>query len=119
MSIPITRRFSSPGAGVVGVPQIMTDNETTLAFFLSGPNVILDVVNDPDPAAGNFYTIAVFSGSIDTGVRFYSNAMSPLVTGRLPMGPIALKGGQYQFRVTQTAGVAAILNILVKFQRPP
>jgi len=112
---PTNKRFSTPGVGVVGIPQIATDNETTLNFFTTKPNAILDVVNDPDAAAGDYYTIALLHGSIDTGKRWFSNSISPLSAGRLRPSPVKLSGGQYQLRVTQTVGVAAIHHIVIQF----
>ncbi|MEM2695975.1 MAG: hypothetical protein QXU09_03465 [Thermoproteota archaeon] len=117
MSVPILRRFTGT-ITATGQWVTMTDDETGLPFFDTTANVILDVVNDPDPAAGNRYVIALFSGSIDTGVRFYSTAMSPASAGRVAVGPIQLKGGQYQLKVMQTAGTAANYSIVVKFAKP-
>mgnify|MGYP001163034437 CR=1 FL=1 len=112
---PINKRFSTPGVGVIGVMQIAADNETTLPFFTTRPNAIIDIVNDPDPAAGDFFTIALWHGAVDTGLRWFTNSISPLSAGRIRPSPVKLSGGQYQLRITQTAGVAAVHNIVVQF----
>lgn len=114
---PIIRRFT---AAISNLNQwvIATDDETTLSFVETQPNVILDVVNDPDPASGNRYVVGLWSGGTDTGVRFYSTSMSPASAGRVAVGPINLKGGQYQFRVQQVAGTAANYSFIVKFNAP-
>lgn len=114
---PVNKRFSTPGVGVVGVVQVANDNETLLNFFSTGPNVILDIVNDPDPAAGDAYTIALWNGGKDTGKRWFSGGISPLTAGRIRPSPVKLAGGQYQIRITQTAGVAAIHNVVMQFAR--
>ena len=111
----VTKRFSTPGVGVLGVVQNAVDNETALAFFSTKPNSIIDFVNDPDAAAGDFYLIALWHGSVDTGKRWFSNSISPLSAGRIRPSPVALSGGQYQIRITQTLGVAAIHNVLIQF----
>jgi len=114
MGDPVNKRFSTPGVGVLGVVQNAVDNETALAFFSTKPNAIIDFVNDPDPVAGDFYLIALWHGSTDTGKRWFSNSISPLSAGRIRPSPVKLSGGQYQIRITQTAGVAAIHNVLVQ-----
>lgn len=111
---PTNKRFTTPGAGVIGTMQIAADDETTLNFFTTRPNAILDVVNDPDPAAADYYTIALWHGSMDTGKRWFSNAISPASAGRLRPSPVKLSGGQYQIRITQTAGVAAVHSIVIQ-----
>ncbi len=52
MALPVVRRYTSV-VGVINVFNNMTDDKTTLAqFTLFKPNIILDIVNDPTPAAG-------------------------------------------------------------------
>ena len=116
MSVPVLRRFT---ATISALNQwvVAVSDDTGLEFFQSGANAILDAVNDPDPASGNRYEIALYNGTVDTGVRFYSSAMSPASAGRIAIGPIALKGGQYQFKVRQVAGTPANYSFVVKLAK--
>jgi len=116
MPVPIMRRFSKPAVGVLNVQDLMTDDITTLTFVnITKGNVIQDMFNDPDPGAADDYTMELFKNSISTGRNFFSNAMSPASAGRASVGPIPISAAQYQFGNTQTAGVAAINSIVVKF----
>ena len=119
MVAPVIRRFTA-SISALNTAVNAVDNETNLTYIhVSGKNQILDVVNDPDPVAGNRYVIAVYKGGRDTGVRFYSSSMSAGSAGRVAVGPIDLLGGDYQFRVTQVAGTAADFSFIVKFLAPP
>jgi hypothetical protein len=111
----IRRRFTTPGVGVIGTPQLMVDDESLLVFFNTRPNVILDVVNDPDAAAGDDYTIQLLKGGIDTGQRFYSNSLSAALGLRVA-NRVTLSGGAYQLRCVQNAGVAAVHSIILRLQ---
>lgn len=117
MAEPILRRFSKPSAGTVNVQQLMTDDITALTFLqLNQGNVILDMFNDPDPAATQRYTIELFKNSISTGRNFFTTAMSTSSAGRAAIGPIRLAAGQMQLGVKQTAGTAAAnCSVVVKF----
>lgn len=114
---PIQRRMSKPNAGTVQVQELMTDDITLLTFIqLSIQNTILDIYNDPDPAATVRYTDELFKNSISTGRNFFSSAMSTTSAGRAAIGPIGVKPGQLQMGSTQTAGTAvASSNIVIKF----
>lgn len=112
---PTNKRFSTPAAGTVGTPQNAIDDETTLNFFSTRPNAILDVVNDPDPTATDIYRIDLWHGSVDTGKRWFSGSISPASAGRLRPSPVKLSGGQYQLRITQTAGTAAVYHVIIQF----
>jgi len=115
---PIQRRMTKPNAGTVAVQELMTDDVTTLTFIqLSIPNTILDIYNDPDPAASVRYTDELFKNSISTGRNFFTNSMSTASAGRAAIGPLRLNVGQMQMGSTQTAGTAVATNsIIVKFQ---
>ncbi len=114
-AIPVIKRFTGTVAAL-NTDYTMTDDETALTFVnVKAGNVILDIVNDPDPSAGNIYMVSLFVGGKDTGRRFFSTSMSPASAGRINIGPLPLKGGTYQFRVRQTAGTAANYSIIVKF----
>jgi hypothetical protein len=119
-NIPLLRRFNATISALNTLVNAV-DQETGQVFlFVNKPNMILDVVNDPDPASGNYYTIQLWKGGKDTGIRFYSTGLSPNSAGRVNVGPIPLiGGGNYHFKVVQTAGTAANYNFVVKFANPP
>lgn len=121
MAIPCIRNLEKLAAGVLGTPVLMTDAETGLTFVnITRNNAILDVVNNPlAVVAGDFYTINLLKNGIDTGRRFYSQAMASASAGRIAVGPIMLSPGNYSFLITQTAGVAAVFAIAVKFADTP
>jgi len=114
---PIQRRMTKPNAGTVNVQELMTDDITGLTFIqLNRPNNILDMYNDPDPAASVLYTDELFKNSISTGRNFFTSAMSTASAGRAAIGPIRLAAGQMQLGSTQTAGTAVASNsVVVKF----
>ena len=117
MDNPQNKRFTFVAPAALNVAVIGIDQESTLAFFVTGQNAILDLVNDPDPGAGLLYTYALWHGSTDTGKRWYSNSVSPLSAGRIRPAPLVLSGGQYQIRATQTLGAVAAVNIIVQLAR--
>lgn len=114
--MPAQRRFTALTSGVaLGVQVIAADDESTLAFVYTGPNMIVDVVNDPDPATGDELVWQLYNGGTDTGVRFYSTAMSSASAGRMAQGAIKLNGGNYQLRAIQRAGTPADNSIILRF----
>ena len=121
MVAPLIRRFTRvlPLALNAFLPAL--DDETGLTFIrvTKGGVMILDVVNDPDPAAGLTYTIAIFKAGVDTGRRFYTTSLTPLSAGRISVGPIDLSPGDYFFQVAQTAGALAATSFVVKFNTVP
>ena len=63
MALPVVRRYTSV-VGTINVFNNMTDDVTTQApFTLFSANVILDVVNDPDPATGTYEMRLLKNGS--------------------------------------------------------
>lgn len=115
---PLNKRFTVAAAAALNTNVIAVDQESTLNFWVSGPNVIMDVVNDPDPAAGLLYTISLWKGGQDTGLRWYSNSISPASAGRLRPTPVKLSGGQYQLRCMQTLGALTATAFIVQVQHP-
>jgi len=117
---PAIRNFEKLAAGVIGTPVLMTDAETGLTFIrVTGNNAILDVVDNLPIIAGDLYTVNIVKNGVDTGRRLYSQAMDPASAGRMSVGPIALSPGDYAFIINQTAGVAAVFAIAVKFANQP
>lgn len=114
MAVPMLRRFSAVAPGALNVAVIATDDESTLAFFNPGNNVILDVVSDPQPAAGINHTVQLWKNGKDTGRRFYSTGLNPASAGRVAVGPIPLAPGNYQLRVIQTLGAFTAYNVVFK-----
>jgi hypothetical protein len=114
---PIQRRMTKPNAGTVNVQELMTDDITGLTFIqMNQGNNVLDMYNDPDPAASVRYTYELFKNSISTGRNFFSSAMSTTSAGRAAIGPIKIAPGQLQLGSTQTAGTAAATsNVVIKF----
>ena len=74
---PIQRRMSKPNAGTVQVQELMTDDITLLTFIqLSIQNTILDIYNDPDPAATVRYTDELFKNSISIPSILFADGKS-------------------------------------------
>lgn len=115
MAVPMLRRFSITAPGALATDVVATDDESALAFFNPGQNVILDIVSDPAPGAGVYYTIALYKGGVDTGRRFYSTGLDPASAGRVVVGPLPLTPGNYQLRIRQTLGALAAYSCVLKF----
>jgi hypothetical protein len=115
MAVPMLRRFSIVAPGALNTDVVATDDETALAFFNPGTNVILDLVSDPQPAAGINHTVALWKNGTDTGRRFYSTGLNPASAGRVAVGPIPLTPGNYQLRIRQTLGALTAYNCVFKF----
>ena len=115
MPVPMIRRFSIAAPGALNVDANATDDESGLAFFNPGNNVILDMLSDPQPAAGINHTVALFKGGTDTGRRFYSTGLNPASAGRISVGPLPLTPGNYQLRIRQTLGALTAYNVTLKF----
>ena len=106
MPLPVQRTFTSAGAALT-VPEFMTDDQTTQTNFLTlTPNVLQDVVNMPDPTATDLYSFTLFKNGNATSVRAFSAAISPATAGRVPIGPVSMSSGSYQWQSLQTGGVA-------------
>ena len=120
MAVPCIRNLQKLAAGVIGTPVLMTDAETGLTFVnVTKGNAILDITDNVAIIAGDFYTIELLKNGVDTGRRFYSQAMDPASAGRMAVGPIVLSPGNYSFLINQTAGVAAVFAIAIKFADVP
>jgi len=119
-AVPLIRRFTRAAPGALDTFALAVDEETGLTFIrITSPNVILDMVNDPNPAAGARYEIRIIKGGIDTGRRIYSLSIDPMSAGRIAVGPITLGPGDYSFSVAQRAGALAAYSFIVKFARAP
>lgn len=80
---PLTRRYTRAAPGALDVFANATDDITAQAFArIPAPNSILDMLNDPDPAAGLRYEIQLLKEGIQTGRGFFTNSMSAASAGR-------------------------------------
>lgn len=117
---PIIKRFNRAAPAALNAFAPATDQETGLTFLrINGSNVLLDVVNSPDPAAGLTYQINIWKNGIDTGRRIFSEAISAASAGRMTVGAIGLSQGDYYFQVAQTAGALTAYNFIVKLAKAP
>ena len=120
MVAPTIRRITRAAPGALNAFAFATDDQTLLTFLrLSGANQIIDMVNDPDPAAGLLYTIQLWKNTKDTGKRFFSSSMSAASAGRVNIGPIDIMPGDLQFNVAQTLGALTAQSWIIKFLRDP
>jgi hypothetical protein len=117
--LPVQRTYTSDGAALQ-VQTFMLDNQTGLSNFLTlTPNVLQDVVNNPDPAGTLQYQFTLIKNGNATSVRAFSNAISPSTSGRVPIGPVSMSSGSYQWACTQQgAGAATATTILVRYGSP-
>lgn len=96
----------------------MTDDVTGQApFTLFAPNIILDVVNDPNPATGTYEMRLLKNGS-ETPIKIFSSSISPLTAGRIAVGPINLSVGQYIWTRAPRSVVVVANSIIVKYGAP-
>ena len=99
----------------------MTDDQTGQNnFLILTPNVLQDLVMNPDGGAGAVYDFQLVKNGNGTPVRATSPSMSPLTQGRVPIGNVSLSPGNYQWQATQTvvgAGLA-VVSILARYASP-
>ncbi len=97
-SIRLYEVIFTEGTDALGTIRPATDVNTDLEdLTLFMPNVVLDIVNTPNPA--NLQVeIQLWKGSKDTGKRYYSTGMDPASAGRIAIGPLNTSSGRYQFR---------------------
>ena len=118
MGIPVQRTYLGTPAAL-NAPVFMVDQQTLQNNFLTlTPNVLQDVVNNTDPAAGLLYSFTLVKNGNATAVRAFSSAISPTTAGRVPIGPVNMSSGSYQWQLTQTAGAVTATTILVRYGSP-
>ena len=72
MGIPVQRTYLGTPAAL-NAPVFMVDQQTLQNNFLTlTPNVLQDVVNNPDPAAGLLYSFTLVKNGNATAVRAFS-----------------------------------------------
>ena len=118
MAFPVQRTYTATPAALA-TPIFMTDNQSQQTIFtILAPNQLQDLVMNPDPAAGLLYTFTLFKNGNSTPVIAASSAMSPTTQGRVPIGPVNMSAGQYQWSMVQDAGAATIQTILARYGAP-
>jgi len=128
MVLPVQRRYSvtlNPSAAI-DVFVNMTDNESNQdQFTILTPNLIIDMVNapDPDPVEFSEIELRLTKNGQETPVRAFSSSISPLSSGRVPLGPVNMSAGSYIWKAAvRVAGgtptTSAPYDMLVKYQSP-
>jgi len=117
VKVPAIRRYNLPLPTALNTRVRFVDQSTGLTFtHFNAGTVVLDMINDPDPAAGLRYTIFLIKGSVDTGREFFSTGLSAASAGRMSIGPIKIDGpSDLALEGAQTAGALTITSVAVKF----
>ena len=119
MPFPVQRRYTLPLPTGLNVFVNMTDDKTTQATFLIlGKNVLLDMVNDPNPAGTLRYEFVLLKNGNETAVRAFSTGISALSAGRTSLGPVSMSAGQYIWSAAQRFGAFAQTSVIVKYGAP-
>ncbi len=118
MALPVQRTYSATIAAL-NAPVFMVDNQTLQNNFLTlTPNVLQDCVNLIDPAATQILQYTLVKNGNATSVRAFSPAISATTAGRVPLGPVSMSSGSYQWSAVQSAGVLFNGQILVRYGSP-
>jgi len=118
MAAPIIRRYSaSPVYPGLNQFQFLLDNITQLSFQQIGDNTILDMLNDPQPAAGLRYEFRIFKNGLDSGRAMFSDSLDPQSAGRMAVGPLSISAGQLSISCAQRLGALTINSVIVKYAR--
>lgn len=113
---PLIRRYTRAAPAALNTFAFATDDVTALTFTrIPAPNQILDMVNDPDPAAGLTYIIEVTKEGVPTGRRIPTTGISPASAGRIAVGPVGLSPANYGYSVAQSAGALTATSFVVKY----
>ena len=118
MVFPVQRTYTATPAAL-NTPIFMLDNQSQQTIFtILAPNQLQDLVMNPDPAAGLLYTFTLFKNGNSTPVIASSSSMSPTTQGRVPIGPVNMSAGQYQWSLVQDAGALTAQTILARYGAP-
>jgi len=120
MAMPVQRTYQFTGAApAFNVPVFMTDQQTQQNNFLVlTNNQIQDLVSNPPLAATQLYEFVLVKNGNATAIRTFSSAINPNTSGRVSIGNVNMSSGNYQWQCTQTAGVLANPQILVRYGSP-
>jgi len=119
VQVSINRRYTTAVPAALGAETIVTDDRTTDSTqTLNRGNAILDIFNDPDPAAGLRYEYRLLKNGIDTGRAYFSDSMSTASEGRskIPDPGILLESGQIQWLALQRSGALTAQSFVVVFR---
>lgn len=116
---PIIARYTStPVYTGLNQFQFLLSDITQLSFQqLATDNVILDMLNDPQPAAGLRYEFRIFKNGLDTGRAMFSDSLNPNSAGRMSVGPLSVSAGQLSISCAQRLGALTINSVIVKFAK--
>jgi hypothetical protein len=118
MVLPVQRTYSATIAAL-NAPVFMQDNQTLQNNFLTlTPNTLQDVVNLIDPAATQVLQYTLVKNGNATSVRCFSPAISATTAGRVPIGPVSMSSGSYQWQAVQSVGALFNGQILVRYGSP-
>lgn len=112
---PLIRRYTRAAPAALNTFALATDNYSSLTFTkIPTQNVILDVINSPDPAALT-YEIRLLKEFQETARSFFSEQLNPASAGRVAVGPIGISPANYAYNVQQTAGALTAYSFAVKY----
>ena len=115
---PVQRTYTQTPAAL-NTPIFMVDNQSQQTIFtILAPNQLQDLVMNPDAAAGLLYTFTLFKNGNSTPVIASNSAMSATTQGRVPIGPVSMSPGQYQWSMVQTLGALTAQTILARYGAP-
>ena len=118
MAFPVQRTYTATPAAL-NTPIFMLDNQSQQTIFtILAPNQLQDLVMNPDNAAGLLYPFTLFKNGNSTPVIAARPAMSPTTQGRVPIGPVNMSAGQYQWSLVQTLGALTQATILARYGAP-
>jgi hypothetical protein len=118
MALPVQRTYTATIAAL-NAPVFAVDQQTLQNNFLTlTANVLQDVVNNPDLAATQLFQWTLVKNGNATSVRAFSTAISATTAGRVPIGPVSMSSGSYQWQCVQTAGALGNPTILVRYGSP-
>lgn len=113
---PIIKEYDMAAPAALSTDVALTDPTTGLAFQrVNVPNAILDIINNPDPAAGKNYFFEIAKNGVKTGRRVFSVGISAASAGRMAVGPLGLSPGDYQYIGQQVLGALTATAIAVKY----
>ena len=118
MALPVQRTYASTIAAL-NTPVFMIDQQSLQNnFLILTNNTLQDCVNLIDPAATQILQYTLFKNGNSTSVRAFSPSISATTAGRVPLGPVSMSSGSYQWSATQSAGALFNGQILVRYSSP-
>ncbi|MBT6438148.1 MAG: hypothetical protein HOK72_00480 [Flavobacteriales bacterium] len=119
MTLPVIRRYTLAAPAALNTFNNLVDDVTGQAqFLLLSKNAIIDMTNDPDPAAGLRYEFVLNKNGLQTPVSAFSSAISPATAGRVAIGPVSLNPGNFIWSGAQRAGALTATSVIVKYAVP-